>query len=364
LDNSLGPESAEAARVWVGAAVFVEQERSGEWYLLGVLVIRSAEEGWELEARGLEEIEKKKKDLLARETKTKERWKHSLGQTERRLREEPLRRIFLEMEPAESSVDALAETLCLETPPEELVQRLGEICHRLWNEGRKAEAERVFQVLLEALPASLGCHWGLERPESSAKEVRVALLSRLLVEFVLAGSEGASAVFHSELDPLDRVRSLYEVSRCGGELGPDIDGAEEARGLAEEVVRLLAFETESDTRLGRWLARLATIRFTPSQPRLIDPEIFEQIQQVDPVRKRSWQEDMLDLINGGLSERTFEGRRYLYLIADPEDDRLEGIRRLLPQLKIVSLTGKKDQVLGNSGILRGLKALFRRRLIA
>ena len=364
LDKKLGPVSVEAAKIWMGSSVFVETV-SGGWRLLGVLGLRVHGESWALEARPWDELPGDILSSINQRADFQEQSAYFLKRAHRWLRAESVREAVLENDPngdweaaAERGFEELAKHLCLKARPNDLTKALSSASEQLWDGGQRKEAEQAFHLLMDTLPVALWKTWRLSWPESTAKEVKISLFNRMLAELVLAGSESGAASFRDRpaSSTTDEHRALHELERPG-ELGPDLKGDEGARELAREILDYLALEPspEAEVGLDPFLARLASMRTSPRNPRFIDEEKRKRIEGRNPL---SWRQEVIDAINAGLSERTPGGRRFLYLIADPQEPLMEGVRRLLPQLKIVTLGEDSVSPEATEKLLTQLKALF------
>ena len=299
-----------------------------------------------------------------------ERCRPFISRVEQRLQDEETRNAILAVAkaadrplPSVLAPAALAETLCLNSDPDDLVVDLCRAFCELDDRRGLDSAEKVFGVLAEALPAAVLRHWPLDWPESSAKDVQIGLLSRVLAEFAMAASEGSPASFHRNPDRSgsDEPRAIHEIPKPG-ELGPDLEGEEGVLEISKEVLQRLAFDGVSVLDSGnQFLAHLAVLKPTPITPSLVSKQTLKAMRRFDPGFQESWRQDILDLLNEGLAERTADGGRYLYLIAEDDEPLIQGLRETLPQLKIVTLAGTRDQIARTNRMLRQLRTVFLRR---
>ncbi len=288
----------------------------------------------------------------------------------RKLRSPDVRAAIADADPegswrlaAGQGAEPLAETLCLETIPDDLTAGLCRAYCRLLDDRQTETAEQVFGVLMESLPAALLSQWHIPLPEGSANEVQLELLSRVLAEFALAAAEDGAADFQKlpERGDSDVPRASHRVPGPG-ELGADPEGEEAARELARELELRLALDVgstpESRKEAERYLAFLATHRHTGDDRRLLDRSELRDLEHAS----RPAQGDLIvRVLNKRLARRTSAGR-HLYLVADKRDQGLvEGLHRLLPDLKIVKLEAPPEQFEETEMLLDSLKRIFHRR---
>ncbi len=268
---------------------------------------------------------------------------------------------------ADRGPEELARELCLETEPDLLTGALcGAYC-RLVEDDEARTAEGVFRVLMEALPASLLSRWGIEIPPGSQTDVHLELLNRVLAEFALAAGDDAPAEFHARpgRDDADMPRAINDVPRPG-ELGVDLEGDEAGQELAREVELKLAFDVgttpESQRESERFMAALAARRHAGR--RMLNRTKLEEIEHASAVPEGSWRQPILNVLNKRLARGTSSGRR-LYLLAGRRDKALvAGLRRHLPELKIVTREAPPEQFEEADDLLESLSRAFYRRQTA
>ncbi len=287
----------------------------------------------------------------------------------RKLRNSDLRTAIGDADPqgtwrqaAGLGAEPLAQELCL-TDPDDLAGGLCQAYCRLVDDRQGGTAEQLFEVLMDALPAALLSQWQIELPQGSATEVQLELLSRVLAEFALAAAEDGAADFHQrpEGSGSDVPRATHRVA-SPGEMGADPEGKEAAWELAGDAELRLALDVgptvESQKDAERYLAFLANHRHTGKDRRLLDrSEVRDFGHASTPVRS----DLILRVLNKRLARPTSAGRR-LYLVADNRDQALiEGLRGLLPDLKIVTLEASPEQFEQTEKLLDALNTMFYRR---
>ncbi len=264
---------------------------------------------------------------------------------------------------AGGGAEPLAQTLCMETAPDDLAGGLCRAYCRLLDDRRDEAAEQVFEVLMDSLPAALLSQWHIPLPEGKATEVQLELLSRVLVEFALAAAEDAAADFQEqpERDDSDVPRATHRVPGPG-ELGADPEGEDAARELARDVELRLALDVgataESRKEAERYLAFLATHRHTRDDRRLLDRSELRDLEHASTPAQGDL---IVRVLNKRLARQTSAGR-HLYLVANKRDQGLvEGLRQLLPDLKIVTHEAPPEQFEQTEMLLDSLKRIFHRR---
>jgi hypothetical protein len=195
----------------------------------------------------------------------------------------------------------------------------------------------------------------MERPESSAKEVRLALVNRMLAELVLAASEGAAAKFFFR-EKAGEPFAVHDLMSRRREMGPDPEGVEGARDLAKDILKLLSTEDKASGDLDLFLASLAASRPVQGGIGLVSRRDLEELEEAEP--SPEWRQEILELMNRRLARRTLAGDRYLYLFAQDGGPLVEELRQRLPQLKIITLAGGKEQFYETEEIVTRLRELF------
>ncbi len=288
-----------------------------------------------------------------------------LSRVGRKLEAPEVRNAILEAAPAgtwrhaDQYPDLLAEALCLETEPEDLAGRMSVAYCRLAENRKPEAAEKIWQVLMEALPAALLSRWQIEVPGATDPDVRLKLVGRVLAEFALAAAEDGGAEFHKEPDSgdADIPRATHQVPNPG-ELGADPEGEEAAREVAEDIGLRLALDAgltpKSPIDKG-FLGVLASRRHTGKDARIFDRHELRDYESAPGGT-------LLKMLNDRLARPTFSRGRRLYLVAGRGDRPLvEGLRRYLPGLKIVTLDPSPEQYEATGKLLYALRNVFSRR---
>lgn len=349
----------------VGSSVFLAEPLPGKdasdwpWALAGVLDRQVEEERAEWVVRSLESVR---------------HWVHTEtakppAESEERRQLQQVRKALVRSEVSLSAIldqdvdgrwalarhDAatLASCLCLETDPDELTYRLFNAYCDLADVGQGSSAEEVFDVLMHALPSSLGERWPVDLPEPLATETRLGLSGRILVDFVLAASEGGKSEFFVKPPKgTDFPLPTHQLPESVGELGYDLQARDVAIEVSREAATRVAMSANSQhlaELVGFWASR----KSRPGSSRWIDPAEFEELKAEET--------PLLQAINQYLAEGTRAGRRFYFLAGAGDEPLVRGLKRIVPELKVVTLESQALGGLDFGRLRRFLKNLFNRR---
>ncbi len=365
LHPSLAAEAGlESLWPWAGAGILVQQ--GSAWALLGVLTVVGTAEGWACRALTLECLKASWGGFASLfPGQDAETW--CRGYRERvasRLERPEVRVPILDHDPDGSwkkayagGTEALARALCQETEPHVLAEALKKAYESVASGQELASAtepnaaEEIYAIATEAVPSSLFNHWPLELPGgTSATDVELELLYLELVELLLAASDATEACY---VEGSETLSSVFFVSEPG-ESGADPTG--ERRAVQQALAALIRLQVVLGTagptgdrdhqeRLHEVLAGVAT--HTVGRSTALRPEDLTAIQGASVEPDEGWTEAVLDILNTNLGKLAKDKGRRLWVLRDRDQAVAESLRKLLPELQIVSLRGHprglKDQ---------------------
>lgn len=362
-----GPTDGVFEDALLGAPVFADIEGTNRWQIAGCVGPRHPriENGFWLRSiqclRSWEGFEPGLRTAGAGVS-----FARNAGAVERLLRDAQVREVVARAgigELAESAdAERLAWHLCQACDPVDLAEAVSAAYCQLDRDS--ATAERVFALLMQAVPAALATQPIVELPDRSSTRLWLNLLHVALLELALAASEDGPAVWDKDDHGLV-PRAEHRVA-TPSELGPDVEGDEAAKELARELSELLAFPTQTqDAAVAgteRFIVQLATRPIVNGRFQLIDEEDLRAFGRARTPPAGGWRRSILDTLNETLELGTASGRRLYMLDEEKNPALIAAIGRYLPQLKIVRLDAGGEQIRESNRLVQALKRAFGHRL--